>query len=331
LRIAVTGGTGYVGAHTVRALLTAGHQVKLLVAPTEVGAPVLPHLHALGDLTVITGDVRRPSTVDDILTGVDALLHAAGVVGTDERRVQLMWDINAYATEVILSQAAERELDPVVSVSSYSALFPPPNGIISPDSPTADGRSAYAKTKGYADRAARRLQEAGAPIVVTYPSSVVGPSFHTAVGVTERGWAPIVRARIAPRVRGGMQMIDVRDVAEVHARLMRPGRGPHRYICGGRLLTFDEMVDALERGLGQPIRRMRLSQNALRSVGRLSDVLGRYFPLADGLSYEAAMLLTAATPTDDSATLRDLAIEWRDPVAAIEESVRMFRSDSRAE
>jgi nucleoside-diphosphate-sugar epimerase len=128
-----------------------------------------------------------------------------------------------------------------------------------------------------------------------------------------------------------MQMIDVRDVAEVHARLMRPGRGPHRYICGGRLLTFDEMVDALERGLGQPIRRMRLSQNALRSVGRLSDVLGRYFPLADGLSYEAAMLLTAATPTDDSATLRDLAIEWRDPVAAIEESVRMFRSDSRAE
>ena len=31
--IAVTGGTGYLGAHTVRALLAGGHRVRLLVGP----------------------------------------------------------------------------------------------------------------------------------------------------------------------------------------------------------------------------------------------------------------------------------------------------------
>ena len=326
MRVAVTGGTGYLGAHTVKALLDAGHEVRLLVAPAEAGAAVINRLAARGPLEVLVGDVREVSTIDDLLAGADAVLHAAGVVGTSERQARLMWDINAYATEAILNRAVDGGLDPVVSVSSYSALFPPPDGVISAQSPTAGGRSAYAKTKGYADRVARRLQAAGAPVVVTYPASVVGPPFGTAPGVTERGWAPIVRWSIAPSVPGGMQMVDVRDVAQVHVRLMEPGRGPRRYVCGGVLLTFDEMVDALEDGLGRPVRRVRLSPRALRALGRVSDYAGRYISLADGLSYEAAMLLTAATPTDDCTTLSELGVSWRCPKAAIAESVRTLRA-----
>lgn len=115
--VAVTGGTGYLGAHTVRALIQAGHEVKLLAAPTDPTA-VLDRLRALGPVTVLTGDVRSAATVEELLAGADALLHAAGVVGTDERRAQLMWDVNAYATEAILTRAVALALDPVVLVSS---------------------------------------------------------------------------------------------------------------------------------------------------------------------------------------------------------------------
>ncbi|OBF12010.1 NAD-dependent epimerase/dehydratase family protein [Mycobacterium sp. ACS4331] len=322
MRIAVTGGTGYLGAHTVRALLTEGHEVRLLLAPGDTGGAVLDQLRLLGPVTVVSGDIRAESAITELLSGADALLHAAGIVGTSERQAQAMWEINAYATEKILSRAVEAGLDPVVSVSSYSALYPPPNGVISADSPTASGRSAYAKTKGYADRVARRLQADGAPVVVTYPSSVVGPAFHTAAGVTERGWAPIMRYAVAPSVRGGMQMIDVRDVADVHTRIMSKGRGPHRYVCGGVLLTFDQMIDALQDGLGRPVRRIPLHPSVLRGLGRVADIAGRLVPLTDGLSYEAAMLLTSATPTDDRSTQEDLGITWRDPRAAIIASVR---------
>ncbi|OHV06120.1 NAD-dependent epimerase/dehydratase family protein [Mycobacterium talmoniae] len=322
MQIAVTGGTGYLGAHTVKALLEAGHRVRLLVAPGCGDEPVIPRLRELGDLEVLDGDVRDPGVVAALLDGCDAVLHAAGVVGTDSRRERLMWDINAYATEAILTRAVEAGLDPVVSVSSYSALFPPPNGVIGPDSPTVEGRSAYARTKAYADKVARRLQDGGAPVVVTYPSSVVGPAFFTAPGVTEQGWAPIVRYRVAPRLRGGMQMVDVRDVADVHAALMRPGRGPRRYVCGGLLLSFDEMITALQTGIGRPIRRIPVAPSVFRGLGWVADAVGRYLPLGDGLSYEAALLLTAATPTDDSATLADLGMAWRSPVEAIVESLR---------
>lgn len=321
MHIAVTGGTGYLGAHTVRRLLEVGHQIRLLVAPGCGDDAVIGHLAGLGEMTVLEGDIRDGDTVGKLLAGCDALIHAAGIVGTDRRREQLMWEINAHATEAVLNRAVEAGLDPIVSVSSYSSLFPPPDGVISADTPPAPGRSPYAQTKAYADRVARRLQDAGAPVVVTYPSSVVGPAYFTAAGVTERGWAPIVRAGIAPRLRGGMQMIDVRDVALVHERLMQPGRGPHRYVCGGVMVTFDEMIDTLEQGRGRRIHRIPLSPAVFRGIGWLSDAIGGVVPLGDGISYEAAMLLTAATPTDDAVTRSDLGIAaWRSPQAAISAS-----------
>lgn len=322
MRVSMTGATGYLGAHTARALLVAGHELRLLVPSAEAAAPVIGRLRTVGTVTVVVGDLQQEAAVDELLAHADALVHAAGVVGTDERRAQLMWDINAYATEAILRRAVAGGLDPVVSVSSYSALFPSPDGVISPETPTATGRSAYAKTKAYADRVARELQEAGAPVVVTYPSSVVGRPFHTAAGVTERGWELIVRHAVAPRLRGGMQMIDVRDVADVHVAVMRPGIGPRRYVCGGALLTFDDMIDALEEGLARRIRRVPMPARLFLGVGRVADLVARFAPVPGGMSYEAAMLLTAAVPTDDSATVRELALTWRSPRDAIVESVR---------
>jgi hypothetical protein len=59
----------------------------------------------------------------------------------------------------------------------------------------------------------------------------------------------------------------------------------------------------------------------LRAIGRVADAAGRYVALGDGLSYEAAVLLTAATPTDDSTTVQDLGVTWRSPRAAIVESL----------
>lgn len=282
--IGVTGGTGYLGAHCVRALLARGDEVRLLVAPDARDAAVLRRFEEVGgsDIDVLVGDVRDSRTIDELLDGCDAMLHAAGVVGTDNRRNALMWQVNALATEAVLTRAAEEGLDPVVSVSSYSALFPPPNGVIGPDSPTVEGRSTYAQTKGYADRVARHLQSQGAPVVVTYPSSVVGPAFHTQPGVTERGWAPLVRWGVAPRLRGAMQMID-----------------------------------ALERGSGRHLTRIPLSRTMFRGLGHIGDALSGIVPLGDGLSYEAALLLTSATPTDDSATLADFGITWRSPTDAI--------------
>jgi len=318
VQIAVTGGTGYLGAHIVRGLLTTGHELRLLAEPGWDNPELLRRLSQLGAITVLEGDVRESDAVARFLEGSDTLLHAAGIVGTDNRREKSMWEVNAYATEAILRQAHDRGLDPIVTINSYSSLFPPPGPVIGPDTPTAAGRSAYAKTKGYADRAARQLQDEGAPIVITYPSSVVGPAFMTAPGITEQGWATMIRAGVAPRLRNaGMMMVDVRDIADVHVASMRPGRGPKRYVCGGVMLSFDEMISALEAGSGRHIRRIPMTGGMFRAAGRIADVIGGVLPLGAGFSFEAAQLLTAAIPTDDSRTLAELGVTWHSPREAI--------------
>jgi UDP-glucose 4-epimerase len=318
MKIAVTGGTGYVGAHTTLALLAAGHSVRLLVLPAESPDAVLA---AAGDdaarIEHVVGDIRDAQVVARLLDGCDALLHAAGIVGTDDRREQLMWEINTQATAAILTRAAFLGLDPIIHVASFSALFPSPDAVIGPDSPTASGRSASGRTKGAADRIARALQDAGAPVVITYPTSVVGPGLGSTKGVTEQGWGAIVSGGVAPRFDGGMQMIDVRDVAAVHAAAMHPGRGPRRYVCGGELVEFNQLIDVLEHSSGRRLRRIPLSGSTFRTLGRIADVIGRFTPLSAGLSYEAAWLLTSATPTDDSRTRDELELTWRPARAAL--------------
>jgi UDP-glucose 4-epimerase len=318
MKIAVTGGTGYVGAHTTLALLAAGHSVRLLVLPAESPDAVLA---AAGDdaarIEQVVGALRDAQVVARLLDGCDALLHAAGIVGTDDRREQLMWEINTQATAAILTRAAFLGLDPIIHVASFSALFPSPDAVIGPDSPTASGRSAYGRTKAAADRIARALQDAGAPVVITYPTSVVGPGLGSTKGVTEQGWGAIVSGGVAPRFDGGMQMIDVRDVAAVHAAAMHPGRGPRRYVCGGELVEFNQLIDVLEHSSGRRLRRIPLSGSTFRTLGRIADVIGRFTPLSAGLSYEAAWLLTSATPTDDSRTRDELELTWRPARAAL--------------
>ncbi|WP_068273394.1 SDR family NAD(P)-dependent oxidoreductase [Aldersonia kunmingensis] len=321
MRVAVTGGTGYVGAHIVRQLLTEGHEVKLLVAPNERERieGLLAALSELGTISTLVGDVRSDDVISTLLTDCEAVVHGAGIVGTDDSQAKLMWEINADASERVLTQAVSAGLDPVVLVSSYAVLFPSPDPIITLDSPVADARSAYARSKAHAEQTARRLQAEGAPVVITYPSSVVGPAFNTAAGVTEQGWGTITSLGYAPRLQGGMAMIDVRDIAEAHAAIVSggSGKGPRRYLCGGELLEFDAMIDALERGSGSKIRRIPLSPSMFRFLGRLVDTIGKVVPMSAGFGREAAELLTAATPTDDSVTLGDLNLKWRSPADAI--------------
>ncbi|MDG3013032.1 NAD-dependent epimerase/dehydratase family protein [Speluncibacter jeojiensis] len=321
MQIAVTGGTGFLGTHTTAALLESGHDVRLLVHPAEDVTETLALFGpAAGRVDVLVGDLRDPDTVRALLTGCDAVLHAAGVVGTDDTREQLMWEINTQATTDVLVRAAMMGLDPIVHVASYAVLFPSPDPVIGPDSPTAVGRSAYGRTKSAADRVARALQAAGAPVVITYPSSVIGPALGDRRGVTADGWQAILKMGVAPTFEGGMQMIDVRDVAAVHAAVMKPGRGPRRYMCGGELIPFNDLVDLLERASGRKLRRIPTGRKVMLGLGRITDALSKVVPVSSGLSYEAASLLTAATPTDDSRTHDELGVQWRSARDALLES-----------
>src|SRR5215831_6925983 len=76
LLVLVTGGTGYVGSHSIAALVGAGHRIRVLARSPEKVPAALDPLGVHGVETAI-GEVTDPGAVERALAGCDAVLHAA--------------------------------------------------------------------------------------------------------------------------------------------------------------------------------------------------------------------------------------------------------------
>jgi uncharacterized protein YbjT (DUF2867 family) len=84
VRVLVTGGTGFVGGHSVAALLRAGHEVRLLVRdPARVEGALDPLEASVSDVAV--GDMTDPEAVGRAVKGCDAVVHAAALFTFDPR------------------------------------------------------------------------------------------------------------------------------------------------------------------------------------------------------------------------------------------------------
>jgi dTDP-L-rhamnose 4-epimerase len=114
VRVLVTGGAGFIGSHVAEALLTSGHEVRIL----DSAEPV--HLTA-GDVEYRRGDVRDAETVRAAMAGTDAVTHHAAMVGlgVDFSDAPDYVSQNASGTAVLLSVLHEQRFrGPLVLASS---------------------------------------------------------------------------------------------------------------------------------------------------------------------------------------------------------------------
>src|SRR4029453_4057730 len=231
LLVLVTGGTGYVGSHSIAALASAGHRVRVLArSPEKVAAALGPLGVDVGGVETAAGDGTAPAAVGRALRGCDAVLHAASVFSLDARKTGEINSVNVRGTDIVLGTAHRLGLDPIVYVSSEVALLPPADGeVLTPDSPVQRPPGPYCRSKADAELVARKFQALGAAVVSVLPAAVWGPQDpHLGEGATMA--TNVLRNRF-PVVRpSGMQTVAVRDVAAVLAAVMQPDRGPRSYL-----------------------------------------------------------------------------------------------------
>jgi len=311
MRVLVTGGTGFIGAWTTKAFVDAGHDVRLLVRdPERVKKNLVPI--GVDGVDTVTGDVTDLSSVQRALDGCDAVLHAAAFVSVDRHQADAVLDVNVRGTHNVLGAAADRGLDPIVHVSSVAAVFRPGQRVLRADLPVAPSESAYGKSKGLAERFARALQAQGAPVVITYPGGVLGPAAGTALGEAHTA-VEYHLSGFVPSRSASLQVLDVRDLARIHAAVLQPGSGPRRFMCGGHYLTSGQLAELYREIVGLPFYVVPVPGALLRSLAWAVDTIRHVVPFSTNFSHEALTLYTQAQPTDDSAVARDLGITYRDP------------------
>jgi dihydroflavonol-4-reductase len=270
----VTGGTGYVGSHSIAALVGAGHRVRVLArSPARVPAALAPL--DVDDVETAIGDVTDPAAVERALEGCDAVLHAASVFSMDPRRADETRAVNVRGTELVLGSAHRLGLDPIVFVSSELALLPPADGaVLTADSPVGQPGWPYCRSKAESELVARRYQALGAPVVSVMPAPVWGPQDpHFGEGATLA--TNVLRNRYRIVMDGGMHIADVRDVAAVLSAVVEPGRGPRRYLVAGQYISLPDLIRTLAGLSGRRIRFVVFPRWFLAAFGRAADAVQR--------------------------------------------------------
>jgi dihydroflavonol-4-reductase len=310
MRVLITGGTGFVGSHTVAAVVRAGHDVRLLVRrPERVDPALAPFGLQAADMTgdIVTGDVLDADSVQRAVEGCDAVIHAAAVYSLDHRQGREALETNRRATEIVLRAAVRTRLDPIVHVSSYVALLPS-HQVLGPDSPIGEGGPPYPRSKAQSEVIARRHQAEGAPVVITHPGAVAGPH-DPYFGDTAFVIAMILRNRIPFATPGGWPVADVGYVADAHAAALRPGMGPRRYLLGGHYRTWPQLYTSLRHLTGRRLPAVPTPGLLARASGSAMDGLQRLIPWRLPFGYQEPWVVTHCPGTDDTTTLDELGLE----------------------
>lgn len=277
--VSVTGGTGFVGSHTVAALLRAGLRVRLLVRDKAAVAPALaPHGFGPDAVEIATGDVRDRAAVSAAVGGADAVLHSASVYSFDVRRAAEMREVNRLGTEVVLDAARAAGAGRIVYVSSIVSMYPPAGGQLTVNTPVGRPRDVYMATKAEAEEVARRHQAEGAPLTIVYPPALFGPH-DPHLGDQVARVRDVLRGLMPIWPLGGYPVGDVRDTAALHTALLTGPAGESGRVFGPHHnLSTRQYMAALRDATDRRLPTVFLPGAAMLPVGRLADLAQRVWP-----------------------------------------------------
>jgi dTDP-L-rhamnose 4-epimerase len=121
--VLITGGAGFIGRWTTKALIEKGYKVRVLDSLIEQAHPgSKPPVDLHPEAELIVGDVRDANAVLAALRGVDSVVHLAAEVGVGQSMyaVDRYVSVNDYGTAVLFQQLIERPVRRVVTASSMS-------------------------------------------------------------------------------------------------------------------------------------------------------------------------------------------------------------------
>jgi dihydroflavonol-4-reductase len=205
--------------------------------------------------------------------GVDRVFHIAGTTSMRRRDRARSYEINVRGTRNVMEEALGAGVEGVVHTSSVAAIGPARAGRTADETQLFDAGElgiAYVNSKHEAELESMRAAARGLPVVVVNPSFVLGPGEPggSSVQLIRR----FLLRQVPVYVDGGLNIVDVRDVATGHLLADERGVVGERYILGGRNFTLARLFADLGRisGVEPPPLRVppRLALLAIEAAER---------------------------------------------------------------
>ncbi|HEY9161179.1 MAG TPA: hopanoid-associated sugar epimerase [Desulfomonilia bacterium] len=297
----VTGSTGFIGSAIVRELLKEGVEVKVLTRKTS-NTRNIDNL----DVEKVYGDIRDSDSMKKALKGCDTLYLTAAYFAHWAPDPKLLYDVNVGGTKATMQAALEAGVDKIVYTSTNNAIAA--SGPVPANEEKAfnywEARDHYSMSKYIAENEVRIFITRGLPVVIVNPTLVIGvndikptPSGQMIIDVARR--------KMPGYIDGGVNIIDVEDVARGHILAAKKGRVGERYLLGNRNITVHDYLWLIADIAGVKPPALKLPY---------------HLALAFGYAFELIANLTKKPPVVTASEVRiGKMTEWYDCSKAVNE------------
>ncbi len=209
---------------------------------------------------IVIGDLARPETLRTALQDCEAVVHVAADYRLWIPDPAKMYRANVDGTRELLKLARESGVKRVVYTSSVATMpFHRDGRLVNEDMPVGidDMVGHYKRSKFLAEREAIAAAEAGQSVVILNPTTPIG-SHDTKPTPTGRIFVEFLNRRFPAYVDTGLNLVDVREIARIHAAALTIGTPGRRYILGGENLTLKQILDRLSSLTGIPAPTVKI-------------------------------------------------------------------------
>jgi dihydroflavonol-4-reductase len=278
----VTGGTGFIGSHTVEQLLKDGYHVRCLLRPHQTNLRWLEGL----PVDVIRGDLLDSASLLGCLDGVDYIVHIAGITKAN-RKIEYFSGNSRTTEQLLLAACKLKNLKKFCYLSSLTAVGPSSSG--SPLAETAHCHpiTAYGQSKLAAENYCKLFFDR-LPIVIIRPPAVFGPRDTDILEMFKwvtRGFKPVIGSS-----EKTLSLIYAPDLAKgiIQATTDKRTQGQIYNISDPAVFTFSSLIDYLAALVQKRTIHVHLPKGVIYSMAGIAQFFSTFGNRPAVLSIEKA-------------------------------------------
>ena len=319
----VTGATGFLGSAVARALVAAGHTVRVLSRPFSDTR----NLQGL-DAEIVHGDLSQPETLPTALKGCTALFHVAADYRLWVRDPEAMYRANVAGSAALMRAAAGAGIGRAVYTSSVAVLGIDKTGKPADENTPvtlADMVGHYKRSKFLAEEAVGKVaRETGLAVVTVNPSTPIGPRD---IKPTPTGRTIVMAAtgKMPAYVDTGLNLVHVDDCAAGHLLAFAKGQPGERYILGGEDYSLEKMQREIALMSGQKPATISLPVAPLYPLAIVMELMARFTGKEPMLIRDTLRMARKLMYFSSAKAQRDLGYNTRPAIEGLRDAVAWFR------
>ena len=321
--VLVTGASGFVGWHVARRLIERGHKVRALVR----AASDIPEL----EVERVTGDLRDPASLARAVAGCGIVYHVAADYRLWSKNPDELYQSNAEGTRNMLAAAQSAGVERFVYTSTVGCIGVPREGI-GDESRTVtidEMAGAYKRSKFMAEVHALEFARGGFPVVIVNPTAPMGDHDFKPTP-TGQIVLDFLNGAMPAYIDTGLNVVNVRDVAEGHLLACERGRAGERYILGSENMTLGEILRELAAITGRKAPSVELPYFVAYTAGVVTTAWARLTGTPPRAPLEAVRMAKKKMWVSHAKASRELGYAPGPARGALTDAVAWFTRDKHA-